>query len=70
MARESLRRQEGQHRPAGILHTETDHSLEADQRIRTLREHLKQIQDDETEQRMRKSLSARLSRLWHHTSPH
>jgi hypothetical protein len=70
MARESLRRQEGQLKPGGTPHAEAGHALEADQRIRALREHLKQIQDDETEQRMRRSLSARLSRLWHHTSPH
>jgi hypothetical protein len=70
MARETLRRQEGQVKPAGPAHAEAGRSLEADQRIRALREHLKQIQDDETEQRMKRSLTARLSRLWHHTSPH
>jgi ribosomal protein S15P/S13E len=69
MARESLRQNEGQVRTAAGLPPGRDPLLEADERIRALREHLKEIQHDESEQRMRRSLASRLSRLWHHTSP-
>ena len=44
-------------------------ALEADERIRAFRQHLKELHDHDAEQRAGKSLSARLSRLWHHTSP-
>jgi hypothetical protein len=67
LARDSLRRQEDQVRATGVVATAKEAPLEADMRIRAFREHLKEIHQDETEQRMRRSLAARLSRLWNHT---
>jgi hypothetical protein len=67
LARESLRRQEEQVRATGVVPADRETPLEADMRIRALREHLKEIHKDETEQRMRRSLAGRLSRLWSHT---
>jgi hypothetical protein len=67
LARDSLRRQEEQVRAAAVPASK-ESLLEADMRIRAFREHLKEIHHDETEQRMRRSLAARLTRLWHHTS--
>jgi hypothetical protein len=69
MARDTLRRQEEQVKTLAASSSGRDPLLEADDRIRALREHLKEIQKDESEQRMRRGLSARLSRLWHHTGP-
>lgn len=46
-----------------------DPALEADERIRAFRQHLREVHERESEQRAGKSLSARLSRLWHHTGP-
>jgi hypothetical protein len=69
LARESLRRQEEQVKAAASLNGPADPLLDADQRIRAFREHLKDIHKDETEQRMKRGLAARLSRLWHHTGP-
>jgi chromosome segregation ATPase len=43
--------------------------LEADERIRAFRQHLKEIHEVEAEQRMKRTLAARLSRLWRHTGP-
>jgi hypothetical protein len=68
LARESLKRQEEQVKSAASPPATKESQLEADMRIRALREHLKEIHHDETEQRMRRSLAARLSRLWSHTS--
>jgi hypothetical protein len=70
-ARESLRRQE-EHVKAAASFTPSPSGnplLEADERIRAFREHLKEIHQDEAEQRMKRGLAARLSRLWHHTGP-
>ncbi len=67
-ARDSLRRQEEQVKSSGAVPASKESLLEADMRIRAFREHLKEIHHDETEQRMRRSLAARLSRLWNHTS--
>jgi hypothetical protein len=69
LARDSLRRQEEQVRAASVsvVPAAMETPLEADMRIRALREHLKEIHRDESEQRMRRSLAARLSRLWNHT---
>lgn len=67
LARDSLRRQDEQLRAAAVPASK-ESLLEADMRIRAFREHLKEIHHDETEQRMRRSLAARLSRLWNHTS--
>jgi hypothetical protein len=70
LARDSLRRQEEQVRAAGVgvAPAAGETPLEADMRIRAFREHLKEIHRDESEQRMRRSLAARLSRLWNHTA--
>jgi hypothetical protein len=68
LARESLRRQEEQVKTTVAPLVADDPLLDADQRIRALREHLKEIHRDETEQRMKRSLASRLSRLWNHTS--
>jgi hypothetical protein len=68
LARDSLRRQEEQVKATGVGLAPGESSLEADMRIRALREHLKEIHDGESEQRMRRSLAVRLSRLWSHTS--
>jgi hypothetical protein len=70
LARESLRRQEEHVKTSVAQDAPQDKEtlLEADMRIRALREHLKEIHQDETDQKMRRSLAARLSRLWHHTS--
>jgi hypothetical protein len=69
LARESLRRQEGQVKTAAPPVGEEDPRLDADIRLRAFREHLKEIHRDEAEQRMKRSLSTRLSRLWSHTGP-
>jgi hypothetical protein len=71
LARESLRRQEEHVKTAAALTPapSADPLLGADERIRAFREHLKEIHRDETEQRMKRGLAARLSRLWHHTGP-
>jgi hypothetical protein len=71
LARESLRRQEEHVKTAVSLvpGPSGDPLLGADERIRAFREHLKEIHQDETEQRMKRGLAARLSRLWHHTGP-
>jgi hypothetical protein len=68
LARDSLRRQEEQVKATGVALAPKESSLEADMRIRALREHLKEIHEGESEQRMRRSLAVRLSRLWSHTS--
>lgn len=68
LARESLRRQEDHVKAATLPAAETS-ALDPDVRIRALREHLNEIHQDEAQQRMRRSLSSRLSRLWHHTGP-
>jgi hypothetical protein len=68
LARDSLRRQEEHLKSTGAVPASKESLLEADMRIRAFREHLKEIHHDETEQRMRRSLAARLSRLWNHTS--
>ena len=62
-ARESLKSVEA---------TATDESkspLAADERIRALRQHLCEIHEREEADRLKNRLAARLSRLWHHTSP-
>jgi hypothetical protein len=71
LARESLRRQEEHVKTAAALTPapSADPLLGADERIRAFREHLKEIHRDETEQRMKRGLAARLSRLWNHTGP-
>jgi hypothetical protein len=68
LARDSLRRQEEQIKSTVAVTSSKESLLEADMRIRAFREHLKEIHHDETEQRLRRSLAARLSRLWNHTS--
>ena len=40
-----------------------------DDRIRALRQHLREIHDDEQKERAQNRFTARLSRLWRHTSP-
>jgi hypothetical protein len=67
LARDSLRRKEEQIRSTGVVSATAEPALDPDMRIRALREHLKEIHQDETEQRMQRSLVARLSRLWNHT---
>jgi hypothetical protein len=67
LARDSLRRQEEQVKAASHAPTAKDPLLDADMRIRAFREHLKEIEQGEAQERMRRSLAARLSRLWNHT---
>lgn len=47
----------------------TPTALEADERIRAFRQHLKELHDREADERAKLSFSARLSRLWRHTGP-
>ena len=47
----------------------TESSVQADERIQALRDHLREIHNREAEERASRKLSARLSRLWHHTGP-
>jgi hypothetical protein len=70
LAHESLRRQDEQVK-AAVASTTIDGSspLAADERIRALRQHLQQIHEQEEQERARKRLSARLSRLWNRTGP-
>ena len=68
LARDTLRRKEEHIRSTAVVPATKDSQLEADMRIRAFREHLKEIHQDESEQRMRRGLAARLSRLWNHTS--
>ena len=44
-------------------------TLDADERIRVLRQHLQEIHAREAEQRAQRGLAARLSRLWKNTGP-
>jgi hypothetical protein len=44
-------------------------ALEADERIRAFREHLRELHKNEAEQRAGRSLASRLSRLWRSTGP-
>jgi hypothetical protein len=44
-------------------------AIEADERIRAFREHLRELHKNETEQRAGRSLASRLSRLWRSTGP-
>src|SRR5262249_2218938 len=53
LARDSLRRQEEQVKATGMVPAAKDPLLEADMRIRALREHLKEIHQDEAQERMR-----------------
>ncbi len=78
LARESLRRQEEQVRTTAVLSgapstvtavLNAGDTLDPDQRIRAFREHLKEIHHEEAEQRLKRGLAARLSRLWSHTGP-
>ncbi len=68
MARESLRRQEDQLK-AAVSSPAANGAPSVDERIRALRLHLQEIHDREEQERAGKTLSARLSRLWRHTSP-
>jgi hypothetical protein len=69
-ARESLKNQEEQVKVAvSTAVSAADAVPSVDDRIRALRLHLQDIHEREETERARKTLSARLSRLWHHTSP-
>jgi chromosome segregation ATPase len=68
MARETLRRQEGQLKAAASSPS-ADGAPSVDERIRALRLHLQEIHDREQHERASRTLSARLSRLWRNTSP-
>jgi hypothetical protein len=68
-ARESLQRQ-GE--PAGAAPAPAaprGPALDADERIRAFRQHLKELHEHEASQRAGRSLSSRLSRLWRNTGP-
>ena len=67
-ARESIQRQGPTPLGAGPAAVKPA-GLEADERIRAFRQHLKELHDHEAEQRADRTLSARLSRLWRHTGP-
>jgi hypothetical protein len=68
-ARESLKRQEGHVHAAVAGPAGSNPLLVADERIRELRDHLKEIHEREEKERAERRLSARLSRLWRHTAP-
>ncbi|GAC1450744.1 MAG: hypothetical protein NVSMB9_35390 [Isosphaeraceae bacterium] len=52
------------------VHESTERTtLDADERIRAFRQHLKELHEREAERRANRSLSSRLSRLWNHTGP-
>jgi chromosome segregation ATPase len=69
LAREMLQRHEDQVNalapPAGAV----DAGLSVDERIRALRQHLREIHDQEEQERQQRRLSTRLSRLWRKTGP-
>ena len=44
-------------------------ALDADERIRAFRQHLKDLHENEAARRADRSIASRLSRLWHHTGP-
>jgi hypothetical protein len=70
LARESLKRQETMVLTAVAPAARSDVSpMSPDERIRVLRSHLKEIHEKEAEERAQRTLSARLSRLWHRTGP-
>jgi uncharacterized small protein (DUF1192 family) len=69
IALESLKRQQEQVAAAPLASSAPNALLEADERIRAFRQHLQEIHQLEAEQRMKRSLAARLSRLWRHTGP-
>jgi chromosome segregation ATPase len=48
---------------------ENGSAAQADERIRALRDHLREIHQREAEERRARKLSGRLSRLWHRTGP-
>ncbi|HEV3122496.1 MAG TPA: hypothetical protein VGY53_11365 [Isosphaeraceae bacterium] len=49
--------------------TEPNVNTAIDERIRAYRMHLKEVHQEEQEERARRRFTARLSRLWHHTGP-
>jgi chromosome segregation ATPase len=69
LALESIKRHEEQVESAPVPASKPNARLEADERIRAFRQHLKEIHEDEEQQRMKRGLAARLSRLWRHTGP-
>jgi hypothetical protein len=69
LALKSIKRHEEQVESAALPASKPNVRLEADERIRAFRQHLREIHDDEEQQRMKRGLAARLSRLWRHTGP-
>jgi hypothetical protein len=69
MVLESIRRHEEQVEAAALPSSTPNALLEADERIRAFRQHLREIHEVEEEQRMKRGLAARLSRLWRNTGP-
>jgi hypothetical protein len=69
MVVESIRRHEEQVEAAELPSSSPNALLEADERIRAFRQHLREIHEVEEEQRMKRGLAARLSRLWRNTGP-
>ncbi len=70
LARESLVRQaEPSSEPTRDFAPERPSAMDADERIRAFRQHLKELHDTEAAQRVNRSLGARLSRLWRNTGP-
>lgn len=72
IALESLRKQDDPQETVSVEVApvvERSSPLEADERIRAFRQHLRELHDHETEQRSKQTLSARLSRLWRNTGP-
>jgi hypothetical protein len=68
LARESLRRQVAT--DSGLPPAEAPASaIEADERIRAFRQHLKELHEKEAARRAERSIASRLSRLWKHTGP-
>jgi hypothetical protein len=68
-ARDTLQQRQGPGTgpPAGAQ--DPNASTSVDERIRAFRQHLQDVHRVEQEERSKKRLSARLSRLWTHTSP-
>lgn len=62
LARESLQ-------PSGPPPEAGASGLDADERIRAFRQHLKEVHEREAEERGKMSFSSRLSRLWRNTGP-
>jgi chromosome segregation ATPase len=67
LASESSQRKAEEEQPA--VDQRQSSAIEADERIRAFREHLRELHKNEAEERAGRSLASRLSRLWRSTGP-